>query len=216
MAGKDSRDCSARKLSIVELTIGGESAAALAAQMAKDLGVEIDRDAAAFLAEILNGEPARIPMELEKLAAYVQWRWPDARGGCGSIVVAARKNTVWQLADMLADRKRDAALAFLDNLLREGEQPVAHRGRACVDLPEADRGARLARAYERISGGAAARHASRSGGECGAAGASHSEERPAGGTGGARRGRQPVEIVESQSSRPMEFLVAQLTMRSAA
>ena len=41
-----------------------------------------------------------------------------------AIVVAARKNTVWQLADMLADRKRAAALAFLDNLLREGEQPI--------------------------------------------------------------------------------------------
>ena len=39
-------------------------------------------------------------------------------------MVAARKNTVWQLADMLANRKRSAALAFLDNLLREGEQPA--------------------------------------------------------------------------------------------
>ena len=41
-----------------------------------------------------------------------------------ALVVAARKNTVWQLADMLASRKRGAALAFLDNLLREGEQPA--------------------------------------------------------------------------------------------
>ena len=39
-------------------------------------------------------------------------------------MVAARKNTVWQLTEMLASRKRAAALAFLDNLLREGEQPV--------------------------------------------------------------------------------------------
>jgi DNA polymerase III delta subunit len=38
--------------------------------------------------------------------------------------VAARKNTVWQLTEMLASRKRAAALAFLDNLLREGEQPA--------------------------------------------------------------------------------------------
>ena len=41
-----------------------------------------------------------------------------------ALVVAARKNTVWQLAEMLGSRKRGAALAFLDNLLREGEQPV--------------------------------------------------------------------------------------------
>ena len=39
------------KALVVDLTIGGESAAALAAQMAKDCGTEIDRDAAAFLAE---------------------------------------------------------------------------------------------------------------------------------------------------------------------
>ena len=43
---------------------------------------------------------------------------------------------------MLADRKRDAALAFLDNLLREGEEPVANRRRAGVAIPKADRSAR--------------------------------------------------------------------------
>ena len=109
---------------IVELTIGGESAAALAAQMAKDLRVEIDRDAAVFIAEILNSEPARIRIELEKLASYVQETGRIRLADVEAIVVAARKNTVWQLAEMLADRKRDAAFAFLDNLLREGEEPV--------------------------------------------------------------------------------------------
>jgi DNA polymerase-3 subunit delta len=112
------------KALIVELTIGGESAVALASQMARDLGVEIDREAAAFLAEILNSEPARIRIELEKLASYVQGAGRIRLADVEAIVVAARKNTVWQLADMLADRKRDAALAFLDNLLREGEQPA--------------------------------------------------------------------------------------------
>ena len=112
------------KALIVELMIGGESAAVMAAQMAKDLGVEIERDAAVFLADILNSEPSRIRIELEKLASYV---WGSGRirmADVEAIVVAARKNTVWQLGDMLADRKRDSALAFLDNLLREGEEPV--------------------------------------------------------------------------------------------
>ncbi|MBZ5695159.1 MAG: DNA polymerase III subunit delta [Acidobacteriia bacterium] len=115
------------KALVVELSIGNESAASLAAQMAKDLGAEIDRDAAALLADILNGAPARIRIELEKLATYVrgaQGRGRITTGDVETLVVAARKNTVWQLADMLANRKRDAALAFLDNLLREGEQPA--------------------------------------------------------------------------------------------
>jgi DNA polymerase III subunit delta len=112
------------KALIVELTIGGESAIALASQMAKDLSVGIDRDAAVFLVEILNGEPARMRIELEKLSAYVQGASQIRIADVEAIVVAARKNTVWQLGDMLADRKRDAALVFLDNLLREGEQPI--------------------------------------------------------------------------------------------
>jgi len=111
----------------VELTIGSESAAALAAQMAKDMGASIDRDAAALLADILNGAPSRIHVELEKLSTFVrgkEGRRAITAGDVEALVVAARKNTVWQLADMLASRKRGAALSFLDNLLREGEQPL--------------------------------------------------------------------------------------------
>jgi len=112
------------KAVIVELSIGDESAASLAGQMAKDLGVGIDREASALLADILNRQPARMRIELEKLAVYVQGRGAITSADVEALVVAARKNTVWQLADMLATRRRDAAFAFLDNLLREGEQPA--------------------------------------------------------------------------------------------
>ena len=108
---------------VVELTIGGESAALLAAQMAKDLGTEIDSQAAALLADSLNSSPARMRVELEKLASYARGRRITA-ADIEELVVAARKNTVWRLADMLANRERNAAFQFLDNLLREGEQPA--------------------------------------------------------------------------------------------
>lgn len=111
------------KALVVELTIGTESAALLAVQMAKDLGAEIDRDAAALLAEILNSSPARMRIELEKLVTYARGRRVTV-ADVEALVVAARKNTVWQLTDMLASRDRDAAFKFLDNLLREGEQPA--------------------------------------------------------------------------------------------
>lgn len=111
---------------VVELTIGAESAAAVAEQMARDLGSAIDRDAAALLAEIQNGEPARMHIELEKLATYKQDpKGRITRADVEMLVVAARRNTVWQLADMLVSRDRKGALAFLDNLLREGEEPAA-------------------------------------------------------------------------------------------
>ena len=77
-----------------------------------------------FSAEILNAEPARIRIELEKLSTYATEGGRITALDVETLVVAARKNTVWQLADMLASQKRGAALAFLDNLLREGEQPA--------------------------------------------------------------------------------------------
>jgi DNA polymerase-3 subunit delta len=142
---------------IVELTIGGESAAALATQMAKDCGAEIDRDAAVLLAEILNSEPSRIRIEIEKLATYVQKGERITPRVVEELVLAARKNTIWQLADMLATRQRAPALAFLDNLLREGEQPVgliggiAWRYRKLIearDLPAGTSGFQAARTLQ--------------------------------------------------------------------
>jgi DNA polymerase-3 subunit delta len=115
----------AEKALVVELTIGDGSAASLAAQMAEDLGVGIDREAAALLADILNREPALMRMELEKLAVYVQGRGAISSADVKALVTAARKNTIWELADMLALRRRDDALHFFENLLREGEQPAA-------------------------------------------------------------------------------------------
>lgn len=112
------------KALVVELTIGNESAAELAVHIAKERGAELDRSAAAMLADILNSEPARMRIEIEKLATYVQGSGRITTADVEALVVAARKNTVWQLAEMLASRKRAAALAFLDNLLREGEQPA--------------------------------------------------------------------------------------------
>jgi DNA polymerase III subunit delta len=112
------------KALFVSLTIGNESAAALASQMAKDLGTAIDPDGAALLVDIMNREPARIRIELEKLAAFTYGGGPISRADVEAVVVAARKNTVWQLADMLAAGNRTEALKFLDNLLREGEQLI--------------------------------------------------------------------------------------------
>ncbi|MDE3110575.1 MAG: DNA polymerase III subunit delta [Acidobacteriota bacterium] len=115
------------KALIVELSIDEGSAPEWTAQTARDMGVEIDREAAALLAEILNGEPGRIHIELEKLAAYVH---PPRGSGritqrdVEILVVTARRNTVWQLADMLVSRNREGALEFLGNLLREGEEPA--------------------------------------------------------------------------------------------
>ena len=92
-------------------------------------------------------------MELEKLASYARGK-PITAADIETLVVAARKNTVWQLADMLASGRRGDALAFLDTLWRNGEPPAGIVGalawmyRKLVearDLPAHSRGYQAAR-----------------------------------------------------------------------
>lgn len=105
----------------VALEITPESAVSLATQMARELGAALDRDAAELLVTSVNAEPARMRIELEKLATHAGSEARISKVDVESLVVAARKNTVWQLADLIVTRDGDAALKLLENLLREGE-----------------------------------------------------------------------------------------------
>lgn len=97
----------------------------LVGQMARDAGVEIDLEAAALLADCLDGDLGRLRCEVEKLAAYAG----DARriltADVAAVVVSAKKYTVWQLSEILASGERAQAMTFLDSVLREGEDPAA-------------------------------------------------------------------------------------------
>ena len=97
----------------------------LVLDMAKELGVAVDAEAAEELSEILNGELAAIRTELEKLSVYVGERRRITSADVELLVVSEKKYTVWELAEILAARQPAQALIFLDSVLREGEQPVA-------------------------------------------------------------------------------------------
>lgn len=118
------------KVLMVECELPGELegrvelAASMAAQMAKDQGLEIDRDAALALAERTNAGLARMQSEIEKLAAYAGDRKRIALADVEALVITDQRYTVWQLSAMLASGERDRAMVFLGSLLREGEQVV--------------------------------------------------------------------------------------------
>jgi len=97
-------------------------------EMARELGVTLDPEAAEELCDILNGELASIRTELEKLSAYAGDRRQITRADVDLLVISARKYEVWDLADMLAEREPAKALAFLDSLLKEGEPAPALLG----------------------------------------------------------------------------------------
>jgi len=100
-------------------------AAGLAAQMARDQRAVMDADAAEELADLCNGNLSAVQSEIEKLATYVGPEMPIRRADVIALVVSEKKYSVWELADVLASRQRERAFTFLDNLLREGEQPPA-------------------------------------------------------------------------------------------
>jgi DNA polymerase III subunit delta len=110
---------------IVELIMDPQQAVALAISTAKELGMAMDREAATLLAEVANSEAARIRVEVEKLSLYAQAAKRITSRDVENLVVNARKHTIWELADMLADSRREDALKFLDSLIRDGEKPPA-------------------------------------------------------------------------------------------
>jgi DNA polymerase-3 subunit delta len=110
---------------IVELIMDPQQAVALAVSTAKELGMSMDREAASLLAEVVNSEAARIRVEVEKLSLFAQAAKRITSRDVENLVVNARKHTIWELADMLADSRREDALKFLDSLIREGEKPPA-------------------------------------------------------------------------------------------
>ncbi|HEV2616549.1 MAG TPA: DNA polymerase III subunit delta [Candidatus Acidoferrales bacterium] len=108
---------------VVTLSAGAQNMAVFASEMARELGAEIVPAAAAELVEAVNGEPAKIKLELEKLSLYAAGRKIES-ADVESLVVSARKYTVWRLTEVIAARDRGAAMDFFDCLLREGEQPA--------------------------------------------------------------------------------------------
>jgi DNA polymerase-3 subunit delta len=120
----------AEKTLVVDCALPGDDeknaplAVAMTLRMARELGAEIERPAAEELVDRHDATLARIRMELEKLAAYAGERGRITLADVDALVVSGRKHTVWELTEMLASRQRDRALAFLESLLREGEEPA--------------------------------------------------------------------------------------------
>jgi DNA polymerase III subunit delta len=116
------------KALLVDLTLDAASARGLAMEMAVELGTKLEPVAAALLAEMVNSEPARMRLEIEKMAAYSLGRPSITDADVRALCSADKKNTIWEMADMLATGRRAEALEFLSNLLREGEEPVGMIG----------------------------------------------------------------------------------------
>jgi len=119
---------------VVEVGLGEDpdqrsaAAVALARSLAKEQGVEFERDAAEDLAECVAADLQRLKTEIEKLSTFAGDRRLIRREDVTLMVISERAATVWEMADMLASRQAKCALDFLDRLLRDGEEPLQMLG----------------------------------------------------------------------------------------
>jgi len=93
----------------------------LSIEMASELGVTLQPDAADELCDLLNGDLAAVRTEVDKLAAFVGDRKSITGTDVSLLVISSRKYEVWDLTGMLSARRPAEAMKFLDELLRAGE-----------------------------------------------------------------------------------------------
>lgn len=96
----------------------------LANAMARDRGVRFEAGAAEDLAEFVAADLMRLKTEIEKLATFAGDRKMITRHDVSAMVISEKVTTVWELSNLLAERKPARALEFLDRLMRDGEEPV--------------------------------------------------------------------------------------------
>jgi DNA polymerase-3 subunit delta len=96
------------------------------AAMAREKGFEIERAAAAMLAEVCGGDFYRIDTELEKIRA-----WCDPGGGTAvtpqvlrEVAAGSAVLSGWEVASALLRRERGEAVAALHTLLESGDEPL--------------------------------------------------------------------------------------------
>lgn len=122
-------------------------AVTMIAEMARELKIQLEPDAAQALAENTNAVLARIRTELEKLATYAGDRERITRADVEALVIADQKYSVWELSGMLASGDRQSAMLFLESLFREGEQAIGMIGamawmfRKLIEVQDLPRGA---------------------------------------------------------------------------
>jgi DNA polymerase III subunit delta len=124
----------ADKALVVEVDLGENpearraAAVAVARTIAAEKSVEFEPGAAEDLAEFVAADLMRLKTEIEKLAVHAGDRKCIRRHDVSALVISEKSATVWELADMLAERRQKTALEFLDRLLRDGEEPLPMLG----------------------------------------------------------------------------------------
>lgn len=95
-----------------------------ARRFARELGLTLGRGAAEDLVFVLGNDQSRLRAELQKLRSYVGEHAEITSDDVAAVISPARQFSVFELADLLAERRRADILVRLRRLLEAGESPV--------------------------------------------------------------------------------------------
>lgn len=100
------------------------AAAEAAERFAREAGLRMNRAAVEDLVDVVGTEHGRLRAEVAKLRAYTGARREATPDDVAAVVSPARKFRVFELADLLAERRRADALTLVRRLLEAGESPI--------------------------------------------------------------------------------------------
>lgn len=100
------------------------AAVAAAQKFAHEAGMVLNREVAEELVFVLGTDQGRLRAELKKLRAYLGKGGRVSSSDLAALVSPARQFSVFELADLLAERRRGEALMRLRRLLEAGENPM--------------------------------------------------------------------------------------------
>jgi DNA polymerase-3 subunit delta len=92
--------------------------------MAAQYGKRLPADVAGLLVEVVGSEMGVLDQEMAKLAIYVGSAKQIEAKDVDAIVASGRLDNMWKIFDAIGAGRSGAALAILDRLLDQGEEPL--------------------------------------------------------------------------------------------
>lgn len=92
--------------------------------MAKGMGIQLDREAVEDLVFAVGSDQGTLHAELQKLRAYAGSQGRVGPLDVAAVVTAARRFSIFDLPDLLAEHRRAEAVARLHRLLEAGENAI--------------------------------------------------------------------------------------------
>jgi DNA polymerase-3 subunit delta len=106
-------------------------------------GKQLAQPAAASLVELIGPEMGQLDQELLKLSVYVGDRGRIDAGDVDKLVGSSRAESTWKIFDAIGGGRAGEALALLDRLLDQGEDPLRILGAFSMQLRRLAQVARL-------------------------------------------------------------------------